>query len=126
MSHSLEPPETLGDFRIDDLISDSGGMGDVFAAYQLSVKRKVAAKALKTAFLHDEEIRRRFEEEAIFLARLNHPGIVNVLAFDAERLVIFMEFLEGHPLDRYLRNEATLGRSPVHNGSSSCRSWSRS
>ena len=108
MSHSLEPPETLGDFRIDDLISDSGGMGDVFAAYQLSVKRKVAAKALKTAFLHDEEIRRRFEEEAIFLARLNHPGIVNVLAFDAERLVIFMEFLEGHPLDRYLRNEANL------------------
>lgn len=104
MIQVLQLQETLGDFRIDALISDSGGMGDVFAAFQLSVKRKVAAKALKSAFLHDDEIRRRFEEEAIFLARLNHPSIVNVLAFDAERLVIFMEFLEGRPLDHYLRN----------------------
>ena len=101
---SLQPQETLGDFRIEALISDQGGMGDVFEAFQLSVRRKVAAKALKSSFLDNEEIRRRFEEEAIFLARLNHPGIVNVYAFDAERLVIFMEFLDGQPLDHYLRN----------------------
>lgn len=115
MIHSLELQEVLGDFRIDALISDRGGMGDVFEAFQLSVRRKVAAKALKSSFLHDEEIRRRFQEEAIFLAQLNHPNIVNVLAFDADRLVIFMEFLEGQPLDYYLRNEANLPQAlPVH------------
>ena len=106
MIHSLELEEVLGDFRIVGLISDRGGMGDVFEAFQISVKRKVAAKALKSGFLHDDEIRRRFQEEAIFLAQLNHPNIVNVLAFDPERLVIFMEFLEGQTLDHYLRNEA--------------------
>lgn len=108
MVHSLELQEILGDFRIEALISDRGGMGDVFEAFQISVKRKVAAKALKSSFLHDQEIRRRFQEEAIFLAQLNHPNIVNVLAFDADRLVIFMEFLEGQPLDHYLRDEANL------------------
>lgn len=105
MIEPLRENEILGDFRIEALLSDKGGMGDVFEAFQISVQRKVVAKALKPAFLHDEEIRRRFEEEAIFLAKLNHPGIVNVFAFDASRLVIFMEFLEGKPLDQYLRSE---------------------
>lgn len=104
MIEPLHQNETLGDFRIEALLSDKGGMGDVFEAFQVSVQRKVVAKALKASFLQDEEIRRRFEEEAIFLARLNHPGIVNVFAFDANRLVIFMEYLEGKPLDQYLRS----------------------
>ena len=94
----------VGDFQIGALISDKGGMGDVYEAFQLSVKRKVAAKALKEAYRGNDAIRRRFEEEAVFLARLNHPNIVNVLAFDADNLVIFMEFLEGAPLDLALQN----------------------
>jgi tRNA A-37 threonylcarbamoyl transferase component Bud32 len=103
----LAPGSVVGDFRIDRLISDKGGMGDVFEAYQLSVRRRVAAKSLKLSHQKDPEIRRRFEEEAVFLAQLNHPNIVNVLAFDAENLVIFMEFLDGMPLDDYVRREAT-------------------
>ncbi|MBI4740986.1 MAG: serine/threonine protein kinase [Betaproteobacteria bacterium] len=95
----------FGDFRIDHLISDKGGMGDVYEAYQLSVRRRVAAKSLKLSHQNDAEIRRRFEEEALFLAQLNHPNIVNVLAFDPENLIIFMEFLEGMPLDEHVRRE---------------------
>ncbi len=97
-----------GDFRIDRLISDKGGMGDVYEAHQISVRRRVAAKFLKLSHQNDPEIRRRFEEEALFLAQLNHPNIVNVLAFDPENLVIFMEFLEGMPLDEYVRREADV------------------
>ncbi|MBV5332086.1 serine/threonine protein kinase, partial [bacterium] len=67
-----------------------------------------AAKFLKLSHQNDPEIRRRFEEEALFLAQLNHPNIVNVLAFDPENLVIFMEFLEGMPLDEYVRREADV------------------
>lgn len=95
----------FGDFRIEHLISDKGGMGDVYEAYQISVRRRVAAKSLKRSHQNDPEIRRRFEEEALFLAQLNHPNIVNVLAFDAENLIIFMEFLDGMPLDEYVRRE---------------------
>ena len=98
----------FGDFRIERLISDKGGMGDVYEAYQLSVRRRVAAKSLKLSHQNDPEIRRRFEEEALFLAQLNHPNIVNVLAFDSENLVIFMEFLEGMPLDEYIRRERNV------------------
>lgn len=95
----------FGDFRIERLISDKGGMGDVYEAYQVSVRRRVAAKFLKLSHVDDLEIRRRFEEEAVFLAQLNNPNIVNVLAFDPENLVIFMEFLEGMPLDEYVNLE---------------------
>ena len=100
----------FGDFRIERLISEKGGMGDVYEAYQLSVRRRVAAKFLKLSHLEDLEIRRRFEEEAVFLAQLNDPNIVNVLAFDPENLVIFMEFLEGMPLDEYVHLEENSPR----------------
>ena len=58
------------------LISDKGGMADVYEAWQPSVKRRIAAKRLKPHLATDAEVRTRFEEEAMFLGRLNHPNIV--------------------------------------------------
>ena len=106
--NDFELNKVIGDFRIDRLISDKGGMGDVYEAHQTSVRRRVAAKFLKLSHQSDPEIRRRFEEEALFLAQLNHPNIVSVLAFDPENLVIFMEYLEGMPLDEYVRRDADI------------------
>ena len=65
------------------LISDKGGMADVYEAWQPSVKRRIAAKRLKPHLANDAEVRTRFEEEAMFLGRLNHPNIVQVIDYSS-------------------------------------------
>ena len=89
-------------FEIIGLISNKGGMADVYEAYQLSVGRRVAAKKLKSRFIHDENIKGRFEKEAKLLGQLNHANIVQVFDFSNEHLTLFMEFIEGKPLDEIL------------------------
>ena len=92
------------------LISDKGGMADVYEAWQPSVKRRIAAKRLKAHLATDVEVRSRFEEEAMFLGRLNHPNIVQVIDYSSEKLTLFMEFIEGKPLDEVL---GELDRFPL-------------
>lgn len=55
-----------------------GGMSTVFLAEQESLGRKVAVKAMLPEALTDEVSRRRFENEARTIARLDHPHIVNI------------------------------------------------
>ncbi|MEE9911300.1 MAG: protein kinase [Deltaproteobacteria bacterium] len=89
-------------FEIIGLISNKGGMADVYDAYQLSVGRRVAAKKLKSRFIHDQNIKSRFEKEAKLLGQLNHASIVQVFDFSNEHLTLFMEYIEGKPLDEIL------------------------
>ncbi len=95
-------------FEIIGLISNKGGMADVYEAYQLSVGRRVAAKKIKSRFIHDENIRSRFEKEAKLLGQLNHANIVQVIDFSNEHLTLFMEFIEGKPLDEILAAKGEL------------------
>jgi serine/threonine protein kinase len=90
------------------LISDKGGMADVYEAWQPSVKRRIAAKRLKPHLATDPEVRTRFEEEAMFLGQLNHPNIVQVIDYSSEKLTLFMEFIEGKPLDEVLEERGRL------------------
>jgi len=95
-------------FEIIGLISNQGGMADVYEAYQLSVGRRVAAKKLKSRFINDENIKGRFEKEAKLLGQLNHANIVQVIDFSNEDLTLIMEFIEGKPLDEILLEKETL------------------
>ncbi len=95
-------------FEIIGLISNQGGMADVYEAYQLSVGRRVAAKKLKSRFIHDENIKNRFEKEAKLLGQLNHANIVQVIDFSSKHLTLFMEFIEGKSLDELLAQKEIL------------------
>jgi serine/threonine-protein kinase len=95
-------------FEIIGLISNQGGMADVYEAYQLSVGRRVAAKKLKSRFIHDENIKNRFEKEAKLLGQLNHANIVQVIDFSNKHLTLFMEFIEGKSLDELLAQKEIL------------------
>jgi eukaryotic-like serine/threonine-protein kinase len=95
-------------FEIVRLISNKGGMADVYEAFQSSVGRRVAAKKLKPGFINDENIKNRFEEEAKLLGQLNHANIVQVIDFSNEHLTLFMEFIEGRPLDDILSEKEKL------------------
>jgi Tol biopolymer transport system component/predicted Ser/Thr protein kinase len=77
-----------------------GGMGEVYAAEDTRLHRKVAIKVLSALMAGDPERRQRFEREAHAVAALNHPNIVTIYAVEEAAGVPFlvMELVEGRPL----------------------------
>lgn len=97
-----DPPPAigqLGDFRLLREIG-RGGMGVVYEAEQISLRRRVALKVLPFAAAIDARQLQRFKNEALAAANLRHKSIVSVHAVGAERGVHYyaMEFIEGHSL----------------------------
>ena len=74
-----------------------GGMGAVYKAHQKSLERNVAVKILPREFGEDYDFRRRFEDEAKAMAKLNHPNLISVYDFGEvdHMLYIVMEFVDG-------------------------------
>ena len=83
MSAPLPDPETdtampdIAGYRLSRVIGH-GGMSTVYLGEQLSLEREVAIKVMLPEALADEVSRRRFENEARTIARLEHPHIVGI------------------------------------------------
>ena len=92
-------PSTLGDFRIVREVG-RGGMGVVYEAEQVSLKRRVALKVLPFAAVLDQRQLQRFKNEAQAAAMLHHQNIVPIYSVGCERGVHFyaMQFIDGHTL----------------------------
>ncbi len=85
----------------------AGGMGEVFAAYDPQLDRKVALKLLRAGTLSADEGKARLVREAQAMARLQHPNVAavhDVGTFD-ERVFVAMEFIEGETLSEWLRGQ---------------------
>jgi WD40 repeat protein/tetratricopeptide (TPR) repeat protein len=82
-----------------------GGMGVVFKARQVALKRLVALKMILAGHLAGPEHRRRFLVEAEALARLRHPNIVQVYEVDTHDSWPFfaLEYVDGGTLADRLR-----------------------
>ena len=78
----------------------AGGMGEVYRARDERLERDVAIKVLPAGTLTDEAARRRFRQEALALARLNHPHIATIHDFNSQEGVDFlvMEHVPGSSL----------------------------
>lgn len=106
--------EQLDDYRLLTKIG-AGGMGVVYEALQVSLNRRVAVKLLSRSFVTDEEQRKQFENEALIIARLHHPNIVQVLSAKCtpQRCYYAMEMINGVGLQQYsfknLREVARAG-----------------
>ena len=76
-------------------------MGEVFAAEDTRLHRKVAIKVLPALLADDPERRQRFEREAQLVAALNHPNIVTIHSVEEDNGIPFltMELVEGRPLN---------------------------
>ncbi len=99
---------TLGDFHILRRIG-TGGMGQVYLARQLSLKREVALKLLKGELSANATALARFEAEAQAVAKLNHPNIVHIHAIgeaDGLRYMV-LEFVDGRNLRDYMVRKGT-------------------
>jgi serine/threonine protein kinase/WD40 repeat protein len=91
--------KTLGDFRLIREIG-RGGMGVVYEAEQLSLRRRVALKVLPFAAVLDKQQLARFQSEAYAAATLHHAHIVPVHAVGCDRGVHFyaMQYISGRSL----------------------------
>jgi serine/threonine protein kinase/Flp pilus assembly protein TadD len=90
---------TLGDFRILREVG-RGGMGIVYEAEQMSLKRRVALKVLPFAGAMDSRQLQRFKNESLAAAQLHHTNIVPVHYVGCERGIHFyaMQYIEGSSL----------------------------
>ena len=91
--------KTLGKYRVVARLG-GGGFAEVFKAYQPGLDRHVAIKILQSHVAAQQDSASRFEREAVAVARLRHPNIVQVHDFDAlgEMRYMVMEFIDGPDL----------------------------
>jgi eukaryotic-like serine/threonine-protein kinase len=78
----------------------AGGMGEVYRAIDLNLKRDVALKVLPSALADDPTRMARFQREAELLASLNHSNIAQIYGLEESDGVraIVMELIEGETL----------------------------
>lgn len=113
---SIPPAALLGQvlggaYRIQSQL-DEGGMGLVFQAEHVRLKRPVAVKVMASHLSQDENALARFTREAEIISQIHHPHVVQVLDFDTTddgRLYLVMELLKGRALDAVMARHQRLG-----------------
>ncbi|MGQ0657990.1 MAG: CHASE2 domain-containing serine/threonine-protein kinase [Chromatiales bacterium] len=109
---SVQKP-MLGRYQVEKELG-KGAMGVVYLGRDPKINRVVAIKtlALSQEFEADEldEVKQRFFREAETAGRLQHPNIVTIYDAGEEHdlAYIAMEFLTGHDLTRYTKEDALL------------------
>ena len=99
-----------GRYEIGDRLG-SGGMSNVYKATDLTLERTVAVKILAEHLSDDERFVARFRREALAVAKLIHPNIVQVYdtGVDDHRHYIVMEYVEGRSGAQILQRQGPIG-----------------
>ncbi|MFC1642226.1 serine/threonine-protein kinase [Myxococcota bacterium] len=125
-SHSKPPPEPTppppseterligtvlaGRYRLAQLLG-AGGMGSVYRAEHVHMRKAVAIKVLHRDMTALPEMVARFEREAIASARIEHPNVAGATDFgqlDDGSFFLVLEFVEGQSLRWVLEREGPL------------------
>ncbi len=101
----------LAQYEVIQLLG-TGGMGEVYLAQDVRLRRKVALKMLRRELVTNERGLQRFEREAQTVSALNHPNIVTVYEFGQANGLHFIatEYVEG----RTVREELRSGRLKIN------------
>ncbi len=105
------PGTTISDrYELGDRLG-SGGMSTVYRATDRVLERTVAVKILAEHLSDDDKFVARFRREALAVAKLIHPNIVQVYdtGVDADRHYIVMEYVEGKSVAQLLQTKGRLG-----------------
>ncbi|MGH2951558.1 MAG: protein kinase domain-containing protein, partial [Solirubrobacterales bacterium] len=101
----------------------SGGMSTVYRATDRVLERTVAVKVLAEHLSDDDRFVARFRREALAVAKLIHPNIVQVYdtGVDEHRHYIVMEYVEGRSVAQLLQTKGSLGAElAVEVGTQAC------
>jgi serine/threonine protein kinase len=88
-----------------------GGMGQVYLAEHVRMKRKSAIKIMRPALVHEPEALQRFTREAENASKINHPNVASIFDFgetDEGLVYLAMEFIEGESLSALLKREIAM------------------
>lgn len=104
---TITPGTKLGRYEVRSLLG-SGGMGEVYLAYDRDLEREVAIKVLTEGTEETPERLRRFVQEAKAASALNHPNVATVFEIGSQDGLRFiaMELIPGESLRDRLRNGA--------------------
>lgn len=82
-----------------------GGMGDIFLAEDIRLKRKVAVKTISDKSLEDKTSKSRFLREAQTASQLDHPNICTIYEIfeDDKNEYIVMHYVDGVTLEQILK-----------------------
>ena len=96
VEESPPPERRFGKYRVESLLG-SGGMGEVYKAYDTVLQRYVALKFIRSA---DPGSARRFMQEARAQARVDHEHVCKIYEVGEieHRLYIAMQFIDGIPV----------------------------
>ena len=108
-TQELAPGSEIAGCRIEG-VAGRGGMGVVYRATQLDLRRPVAVKVIAADRARDPGLRTRFSLEARLAAAIDHPNLVPVHAAGEQdgRLYIVMRYVAGTDLHRALRHDGAL------------------
>ncbi len=106
----FELGSVVADRRIDS-VAGEGGMGIVYRAWNLRLKRVEAVKVIGEEFVRDTSFRERFARETEIAANIDHPHVVTL--YDSGEgpggeLFIAMRYVEGTTLERLIRQRGRL------------------
>jgi serine/threonine protein kinase len=110
-------PRQIDKYTLQELLG-SGGMAEVWKAWDNRLERYVAIKLLHADLQNDPDFITRFEREARLIASLRHPNIVQIYDFRVSRppemhethVYMVMDYIEGQTLAKFLRHTAHAGK----------------
>ncbi|HLU97526.1 MAG TPA: Stk1 family PASTA domain-containing Ser/Thr kinase [Thermobifida alba] len=93
-----------GRYRVESRIAN-GGMATVFVAHDLRLDRRVALKVMHASLARDPQFVQRFINEALAVAKLSHPNVVQVYdqGSDQGHVYLAMEYVPGQTLRASLK-----------------------
>src|SRR2546428_4360540 len=85
-------------------------MGQVFLAHDLTLEREVAIKVLPSDVAQDDQVVRRFQQEAKTAAKLDHPNIIPIYRVESEGGLNYfvMKYISGTSLEDVLEQKEPL------------------